>query len=96
MFVLDCSIAVAWLFEDEATPQTDALLERLNESGSSRSRSVASGTRQCSSQSDVRVLRIFSQDSDLERLYVFLRHLVAKSPRRKDGPAYHSTTRRCW
>ena len=28
------------------------------------------------------------QDSDLERLYVFLRHLVAKLPRRKTGPAY--------
>src|SRR5690606_20984259 len=28
------------------------------------------------------------QDSDLERLYVFLRHLTAKLPRRKGGPAY--------
>ena len=28
------------------------------------------------------------QDSDLERLYVFLRHLSAKLPRRKQGPAY--------
>ena len=28
------------------------------------------------------------QDSDLERLYVFLRHLAAKLPRRKQGPAY--------
>jgi type I restriction enzyme R subunit len=28
------------------------------------------------------------QDSDLERLYVFLRHLAAKLPRRKNGPAY--------
>lgn len=28
------------------------------------------------------------QDSDLERLYVFLRHLAAKLPRRKTGPAY--------
>ena len=28
------------------------------------------------------------QDSDLERLYVFLRHLLAKLPRRKNGPAY--------
>jgi type I restriction enzyme, R subunit len=28
------------------------------------------------------------QDSDLERLYVFLRHLSAKLPRRKAGPAY--------
>ena len=29
VFVLDCSVAVAWLFEDEATPETDALLDRL-------------------------------------------------------------------
>ena len=28
------------------------------------------------------------QDSDLERLYVFLRHLSLKLPRRKSGPAY--------
>lgn len=28
-FVLDCSIAASWLFEDEATPETDALLHRL-------------------------------------------------------------------
>ena len=28
------------------------------------------------------------QDSDLERLYVFLRHLAAKLPRRKSGAAY--------
>ena len=28
------------------------------------------------------------QDSDLERLYVFLRHLTAKLPHRKSGPAY--------
>jgi type I restriction enzyme R subunit len=28
------------------------------------------------------------QDSDLERLYVFLRHLAAKLPRRKGGQAY--------
>lgn len=28
------------------------------------------------------------QDSDLERLYVFIRHLAAKLPRRKGGPAY--------
>ena len=28
------------------------------------------------------------QDSDLERLYVFLRHLAAKLPRRGSGPAY--------
>ena len=28
------------------------------------------------------------QDSDLERLYVFLRHLAASLPRRKSGPAY--------
>ena len=29
------------------------------------------------------------QDSDLERLYIFLRHLSAKLPRRRSGPAYH-------
>ena len=28
-FVLDCSIAVAWLFDDEAAPEADALLDRL-------------------------------------------------------------------
>ena len=28
------------------------------------------------------------QDSDLERLYVFLRHLSTKLPRRRSGPAY--------
>jgi type I restriction enzyme R subunit len=28
------------------------------------------------------------QDSDLERLYVFLRHLAAKLPRRRSSPAY--------
>ena len=28
------------------------------------------------------------QDSDLERLYVFMRHLAAKLPRRRSGPAY--------
>ena len=29
------------------------------------------------------------QDSDLEKLHVFLRHLAAKLPRRASGPAYH-------
>ena len=28
-FVVDCSIAMAWLFQDEATPKTTALLHRL-------------------------------------------------------------------
>ncbi len=28
-FVVDCSIAMAWLFHDEATPKTGALLNRL-------------------------------------------------------------------
>lgn len=32
-FVLDCSVTVAWFFEDEATPETDALLDRTMESG---------------------------------------------------------------
>ena len=31
--MLDCSVAVAWLFEDEASPETDALLDRVMESG---------------------------------------------------------------
>ena len=29
-----------------------------------------------------------TRDSDLERLYIFLRHLAAKLPRRRSGPAY--------
>ena len=29
------------------------------------------------------------QDSDLEKLYIFLRHLASKLPRRKKGPAYN-------
>jgi len=29
------------------------------------------------------------QDSDLERLYTFLRHLATKLPKRRGGPAYH-------
>ena len=29
------------------------------------------------------------QDSDLEKLYTFLRHLAPKLPRRRSGPAYH-------
>ena len=33
MFVLDCFITVAWLFEDESTPQTDELLDRLKDLG---------------------------------------------------------------
>ena len=33
MFVLDCSIAVAWLFDDEASPATNALLDRLRDDG---------------------------------------------------------------
>ncbi len=32
-FVLDCSVTVAWFFEDEARPETDALLDRTMESG---------------------------------------------------------------
>ena len=31
VFVLDCSVAAAWLFEDEAAPETDALLDELAE-----------------------------------------------------------------
>lgn len=29
-FVLDCSITMAWCFEDESTKDTDAILENLN------------------------------------------------------------------
>ncbi len=32
-FVLDCSIAVSWLVEDEAGPKTDQLLEQLHDGG---------------------------------------------------------------
>lgn len=32
-FVLDCSIAVSWCFEDEAAEATDALLERARDEG---------------------------------------------------------------
>ena len=34
-FVLDCSIAAAWLFEDEASPETDNLLAHLKDGGAS-------------------------------------------------------------
>jgi predicted nucleic acid-binding protein len=34
-FVLDCSIAVAWCFEDEASDICDALLERVRDEGAS-------------------------------------------------------------
>lgn len=30
-FVIDCSVAVTWCFDDEATPASDGLLERLGE-----------------------------------------------------------------
>lgn len=33
MLVLDCSVAVAWCFEDEATPQLDALLDQVQQTG---------------------------------------------------------------
>lgn len=29
-FVLDCSVATAWCFEDEASPYTEAVLDRLS------------------------------------------------------------------
>ncbi len=32
-FVLDCSVAATWLFPDEATPETEALLDRLQTEG---------------------------------------------------------------
>jgi predicted nucleic acid-binding protein len=31
--VLDCSIAIAWCFDDEAAPETDSLLERVRDEG---------------------------------------------------------------
>lgn len=30
-FVLDCSIAMAWCFEDESSDYTDSILENLND-----------------------------------------------------------------
>jgi predicted nucleic acid-binding protein len=32
-FVLDCSIVMSWCFEDEASPDTDALLDRVRDEG---------------------------------------------------------------
>jgi predicted nucleic acid-binding protein len=32
-FVLDCSIAIAWCFADESTPESDALLDRVRAEG---------------------------------------------------------------
>jgi predicted nucleic acid-binding protein len=31
--VLDCSVAVAWCFDDEAAPATDAVLDRVRDEG---------------------------------------------------------------
>ena len=31
--VLDCSLAMAWCFEDEASPEADTLLERVRDDG---------------------------------------------------------------
>ena len=31
--VLDCSVAVSWCFEDEAGPETDAILDRVRDKG---------------------------------------------------------------
>ena len=33
VFVLDCSVTMSWCFQDEARPETDALLERLRDDG---------------------------------------------------------------
>jgi predicted nucleic acid-binding protein len=32
-FILDCSVAVAWCIDDEATPESDALLDRARDEG---------------------------------------------------------------
>jgi predicted nucleic acid-binding protein len=32
-FVLDCSVAMSWCFDDEARPETDAILDRLRDDG---------------------------------------------------------------
>ena len=32
-FVLDCSVAIAWCIDDEASPATDALLDRVRDEG---------------------------------------------------------------
>ena len=32
-FVLDCSVTMAWFFNDECTPETDRLLDQLNDGG---------------------------------------------------------------
>lgn len=32
-FVLDCSVTMAWFFAGEATPETDGILDRLNQGG---------------------------------------------------------------
>jgi predicted nucleic acid-binding protein len=33
--VLDCSLAMAWCFEDEASPEADAILDRVRDAGAS-------------------------------------------------------------
>lgn len=32
-FVLDCSVAIAWVFDDQASDATDALLRDLQDGG---------------------------------------------------------------
>ena len=32
-FILDCSVAATWIFDEEASPNTDKLLERASETG---------------------------------------------------------------
>jgi predicted nucleic acid-binding protein len=32
-FILDCSVTMAWFFAGEATPETDGILDRLNQGG---------------------------------------------------------------
>ena len=39
--VVDCSVAVAWCFEDEAAADTDAILERVRDEGALASWRIA-------------------------------------------------------
>jgi len=45
-FVLDCSIAAAWCFEDETSEVTDSLLERVRDHGAGCPFPLVSGNYQ--------------------------------------------------